>query len=197
MKHHATLIRHAKPFEYQLEEGGTTLNFSYDRIGVSEVKLITSSSQLRPTVGVEQTFVIQTLFVTHEAQNALLKLFEEPPVGLVFVLVLPPAVKLLPTLLSRIGQEIHPTLTESSNQVWDEFLQATPTDRLAQIDAWQKTKEPQWLQSIVTGVHSIKSADVPTATLSAVQLVGERLTTRGASNKMLLEHLALIVPLRK
>jgi hypothetical protein len=197
MKHHATLIRHAKPLEYQFEETGTTLTFSYDRIGVAEVKLIVASAQLRPTIGVEQTFVIQTLFVTHEAQNALLKLFEEPPVGLVFVLVLPPAVKLLPTLLSRIGKEIPATPTESTNQIWDEFFQASPADRLAQIDAWQKTKEPQWLQSIITGVHNIKSSDVPTTTLSAVQLVGERLATRGASNKMLLEHLALILPLRK
>ena len=197
MKHHATLVRHAKPLEYEFKETGTTLDFSYDRIGVAEVKLITASSQLRPASGIEQTFVLKTLFITHEAQNALLKLFEEPPVGLVFVLVIPPAVKLLPTLLSRIGQEVVAEQIESTNQVWVNFLEATPVDRLSQIDAWQKTKDPQWLQSIVVGVHSIGSSDVITTVLSAVQLVGERLATRGASNKMLLEHLALVLPLRK
>jgi len=46
-------------------------------------------------------------------------------------------------------------------------------------------------------VHSIDHTDVPVEALSAVQLVGERLATRGASNKMLLEHLALVLPLRK
>ena len=197
MNHHATLIRSAKPLEYQPTDDTSASDFVFDRLGVDEVKLITASAQLRPAHGTEQTFLLKTLFVTHEAQNALLKLFEEPPAGLSFQLVVPPAFQLLPTLVSRIGQEIAPEENLSVDQSWAVFLAASPADRLAQIDAWQKTKEPQWLQSIVAGVHSIDHTDVPVEALSAVQLVGERLATRGASNKMLLEHLALVLPLRK
>src|SRR4051812_8412136 len=38
----------------------------------------------------------------HEAQNALLKVFEEPPAGVTLVLVVPSAGILLPTLRSRL-----------------------------------------------------------------------------------------------
>ena len=93
MKHHATLIRCAAPLQYTADPQLVVTSFSYDRVGVDEVKLIISAAQLRPIHGTEQTFLIQTLSVTHEAQNALLKLFEEPPQGLSFVLVLPPAMQ--------------------------------------------------------------------------------------------------------
>lgn len=197
MNHHATLVRSAEPLLFQTQE--SILNVSYhtfDRIGVEEVKTITSESQLRPVQGVEQTFVLRSIFITHEAQNALLKLFEEPPAGLRFVMVLPSAVAILPTLRSRFGDEITET-KKTANEVWQEFIEATVVERLKQIDSWQKTKEPEWLQSVVAGVHSLRVIDVPAKTLDVLQLVGEKLSTRGASNKMLLEHLALALPLRK
>ncbi|MES2225309.1 MAG: hypothetical protein V4480_00680 [Patescibacteria group bacterium] len=40
--------------------------------------------------------------IFHEAQNALLKLFEEPPEGVTLILVIPSAGLLLPTLRSRL-----------------------------------------------------------------------------------------------
>lgn len=197
MEHHATLVRCAEPLFFQAQESVLNVSYrTYDRIGVDEVKTITSESQLRPAQGVEQTFVLRTLFVTHEAQNALLKLFEEPPVGLKFIMVLPPAVAVLPTLRSRFGDEII-VEQKAVDESWQKFAGATAAERLKQIDVWQKTKEPQWLQSIVAGVHTLGVSEVPADTLNVVQLVGEKLATRGASNKMLLEHLALALPLRK
>jgi len=196
MTHHATLVRTSTPLEYRSDTQSQTIYFSFDRIGVDEVKTITAQATLRPTEGDAQVFVLQTLFVTHEAQNALLKLFEEPPMGLRFILVLPPAVQLLPTLLSRVGEELIET-NLSTNESWELFLAANYADRFAQIDSWQKTKDLGWLQAMVSGVHSISQSDVPGNVLPVVQVVGQRLATRGAGNKMLLEHLALALPLRK
>ena len=196
MNHHATLLRSSRPLDFQYETDNPVSLFSFERLGIDNARQIAVDAQLRPVSGAEQVFVLRTLFVTHEAQNALLKLFEEPPAGLSFVLVLPPAVQLLPTLLSRIGQEVAEQPDVVINQPWVDFLTAAPADRLTQIDLWQKTKESNWLQAITAGVHTISYAEVPVVALPAIQLVGEQLGTRGASNKMLLEHLALILPLR-
>ena len=196
MNHHATLFRRSRPLDFQYETDNSVSLFSFERLGIDNARQIATDAQLKPVSGAEQVFVLRTLFVTHEAQNALLKLFEEPPAGLSFVLVLPPAVQLLPTLLSRIGQEVAEQPDVVINQPWVDFLAATPADRLTQIDLWQKTKESNWLQAITAGVHTISYTEVPVGALPAIQLVGEQLGTRGASNKMLLEHLALILPLR-
>ena len=196
MNHHATLLRSSRPLDFQYETDNSVSLFSFERLGIDNARQIATDAQLKPVSGAEQVFVLRTLFVTHEAQNALLKLFEEPPAGLSFVLVLPPAVQLLPTLLSRIGQEVAEQPDVVINQPWVDFLAATPADRLTQIDLWQKTKESNWLQAITAGVHTISYTEVPVGALPAIQLVGEQLGTRGASNKMLLEHLALILPLR-
>jgi len=127
-------------------------------------------------------FVIAASFITHEAQNALLKLFEEPPVDTAFVLVVPPAFQLLPTLQSRIGQET--TVDDSSeNQSWTLFLAASYTDRLQQIDSWQKSKDPQWLSQMVAGVHSVSSQEVELEAMQVLQFVGQKTPDQGSKQQ--------------
>ncbi|MDB5189867.1 MAG: polymerase subunit delta, polymerase subunit delta protein [Parcubacteria group bacterium] len=66
--------------------------------------------------------------VFHEAQNALLKLFEEPPEGVTLILCVPSAGLLLPTLRSRLLSLPISHNTESSSLV-QEFLSASTTER--------------------------------------------------------------------
>ena len=197
MNHHAQLVRTVEVSTYQHPETtATVLNTTLDTMGIGDVRAVTAQAQLRPATDGGQVFVIAASFITHEAQNALLKLFEEPPVDTAFVLVVPPAFQLLPTLQSRIGQET--TIADSTeNQAWTLFLAATYADRLQQIDSWQKSKDPQWLSQMAAGVHSVSSQEVGLEAMQVLQFVGQKLQTRGASNKMLLEHLALVLPLRK
>jgi hypothetical protein len=197
MNHHAQLVRTVEVSTYQHPETtATVLNTTLDTMGIGDVRAVTAQAQLRPATDGGQVFVIAASFITHEAQNALLKLFEEPPVDTAFVLVVPPAFQLLPTLQSRIGQET--TIADSrENQTWTLFLAASYADRLQQVDSWQKSKDPQWLSQMVAGVHSVSSQEVGLEAMQVLQFVGQKLQTRGASNKMLLEHLALVLPLRK
>ena len=197
MNHHAQLVRTVEVSTYQHPETtATVLNTTLDTLGIGDVRAVTAQAQLRPATDGGQVFVIAASFITHEAQNALLKLFEEPPVDTAFVLVVPPAFQLLPTLQSRIGQET--TIADSrENQTWTLFLAASYADRLQQVDSWQKSKDPQWLSQMVAGVHSVSSQEVGLEAMQVLQFVGQKLQTRGASNKMLLEHLALVLPLRK
>jgi len=197
MNHHAQLVRTADVSTYQHPETAATVQTkTLDTMGIGDVRIVTAQAQLRPATDAGQVFVIAASFITHEAQNALLKLFEEPPAATSFVLVVPPAFQLLSTLQSRIGQET--TIADTTeNQTWTLFLAASYADRLQQIDSWQKSKDPQWITQIVAGVHGVNHQEVGLEAMQVLHFVGQKLQTRGASNKMLLEHLALVLPLRK
>lgn len=58
--------------------------------------------------------------MTHQAQNAFLKLLEEPGLGVYFILVSNSVAKLLPTIISRVKKiDIRPITTAQSNQLLD------------------------------------------------------------------------------
>lgn len=196
MNHHAQLVRVGDLGSYQhIDEHKTAIKQFFERFGIDEARVLASQAQLRPSNPAGQVFVVVTSFVTHEAQNALLKLFEEPPADTYFVLVVPHALQLLPTLLSRFGSESFATHMMTATAL-EAFVQASYADRIKQIEAWQKSKDSQWLGQITAGIHALDVTGYSSVEASAIRLVGERLLTRGASNKMLLEHLALVVPLQ-
>lgn len=196
MQHHVTLVRSANPLLYTPEVDLQVTHITHERIGIDEVRAMSQQAYLRPASGSQYVLVVRTQFVTHEAQNALLKLLEEPPEGVSFQLVVPESLSLLPTLMSRVGVEITQAVTVDQS-AWNSFQMATPADRLKQIESWNKTKDAVWLQAIIRGVRTVRVSDMSAEAVEVLQLVSERLATRGASNKMLLEHLALALPLRK
>ena len=71
--------------------------------------------------------------MTHQAQNAFLKLLEEPGIGVHFILVSNSALKLLPTILSRTENlDIQPINSSQSEQLLD-MLKVTDTTKRSQL----------------------------------------------------------------
>ena len=71
--------------------------------------------------------------MTHQAQNAFLKLLEEPGVGVHFIIVAQSVNKLLPTILSRVEVlDIKNILTRQSEQLLD-ILNVTDTTKRSQL----------------------------------------------------------------
>lgn len=71
--------------------------------------------------------------MTHQAQNAFLKLLEEPGKDVYFILVSHSVSKLLPTVLSRVESlNIRPITTEQSKELLD-LLKITDTTKRSQI----------------------------------------------------------------
>ncbi|MBO5240013.1 MAG: hypothetical protein J6B56_01145 [Clostridia bacterium] len=81
---------------------------------VEDAERITEESALKPVEGEKKAFVIADFdSATPAAQNKLLKLLEEPPEGVVFLLGATTAYPVLPTVLSRVKTiEIPPFATE-------------------------------------------------------------------------------------
>ncbi len=78
-------------------------NFGIENSG--EIKDFQSRKAIR---GDKKILIIKTNFITREAQNALLKIFEEPTEQTHLFLIMPSAEALLPTLKSRLTLEVLP-----------------------------------------------------------------------------------------
>ena len=168
----------------------------WPQFGISEARLLIETSYHRPAEGATQLMVVRTEFITHEAQNALLKIFEEPPESTRLSLIVPPDLMLLPTLLSRlyvIKSRNEPNAVEQ----FDQFLSQSYGDRLQLVESALKRKDASWQRAIKRGLISYLERSAPNAaSLKSLEFVARLLLTRGASNKFLLEHLALTLPVR-
>ena len=168
-------------------------------------------------------FIIETMFATVEAQNALLKIFEEPTVGTHFFVITPSAAIFLPTLLSRvivvrhggetqiIGKNKHvqgdgtPTGVSAARGLAVDFLAASKTARLALvadiIEEKEKGRAVDFVDELIKVLHlntsPAKDSSVfkDSAVFSELLHCREYLSDRSASLKLLLEHVALIVPI--
>ncbi len=73
----------------------------FETFTILDARNITESESRKDLGGEKKIFIIETDFITEEAQNALLKVFEEPTEGTHFFIISPQEI-LLPTLRSRM-----------------------------------------------------------------------------------------------
>jgi hypothetical protein len=74
----------------------------YGLFSVDDARRVAAKASLAPLRGSEKLYVIAANRIFHEAQNAMLKLFEEPPAGTTLIMVLPSEGDLIYTLRSRL-----------------------------------------------------------------------------------------------
>jgi DNA polymerase III delta prime subunit len=157
--------------------------------------------------------IIATKFINREAEQTLLKIIEEPALNTHFFIIVPDSGALLGTILSRV----HIIKTEISNRsdvidlkkIVSEFIKSNPGERIKKVAVIideNKDKENSgqlryYATSFVNEVESIyhqkftkdkNNAQIKFA-LTELQKSREYLSTPGASVKMILEHLALVI----
>ncbi len=212
MQHHHSFI----VFANSLEESALPLAYkvpsmdifhvNVPRLAIDDVRSLTTLSLQRPFEGDIRVFVIATKDIAIEAQNALLKLFEEPPSHARFFLVVPVTIFLLSTLRSRLASfdrtediEIEIAREADKNDAFASFLSASYAERIVTIGDHTKEKDPVWIEAILRGcedwAHS--HARTHTAMLTGILIVRNYIDSKGASSKMLLEELALLLPYKE
>jgi DNA polymerase III delta prime subunit len=172
-----------------------------DRFGIDDARELVKKAYSRPIEAVEQILVVRTDFITLEAQNALLKVLEEPPSSTKFVFVVPKDFIILPTLSSRFGEffskEKNIVSETNQNIVFSEFMKNGYSERLSSIEQAIKKKDMEWQKSIKRGlIEYLEKPFEISSSLKELEYSARLLLTRGASNKMLFEHVALILPTR-
>lgn len=177
----------------------------YESFTIEDARAIKSLAETRPAAGgAVKIFLIMAKSMTVEAQNALLKLLEEPPSYAHFFFIIPSAHILLPTVRSRMR------LVSSHGSVHDtvlaeEFLRVPPTKRMDWIKSFMddisKDKRPKHdaveliksLESVIakrTG-HLPAGLSKDRAALEAIMLAERYSSDRAPSMKMLLEYIAM------
>ncbi len=166
-----------------------------ENLGIDDVRTITKKAYVRPALGKELLIVVCSLYISIEAQQAMLKLLEEPPQTTKFLFCLPFTLHLLPTLLSRFQVENDYSQSQKNNLVtFNEFYLKSVKERMAEIANRMLKRDSVWVEEIKTGLLNKLVAELKISSPEdSVQLfwLAKHLQTRGASNKMLLEELAL------
>jgi DNA polymerase III delta prime subunit len=157
----------------------------------------------------KKIFVVSVGEFTIEAQQALLKMFEEPAPNTNFFIIMRTAGNLLPTLRSRFQIIAHGSKSESDAKDGKKFLNMSKKDRLEFIAKMIKKhkdddESSQALKKtaidLIDGIESTLYKDLSSESSSEVSAKFRRIASareyiplRGSSVKMILEDLALVL----
>jgi hypothetical protein len=199
--HHANLclVNDVIGYKTGISTEGVELRDQYfAKFGIEDARNLISQAYVRPSNADTLCLVVRADFITLEAQNALLKILEEPPESSCFIFVLPMDLSLLPTLSSRFNLVKNSgSDTDGKTSEFSVFLESVYKDRLSAIDIAIKNKDLAWQRSIKTGLITYLKADGKKLNAyKELEFVARTLLTRGAANKMLLEHMSFLLATR-
>jgi DNA polymerase III delta prime subunit len=183
-----------------------------DTFGIDEARSLKIPASFKAVTIGKKVFVICARVITDQAQNALLKLLEEPTPGTHFFLVIPNLIKLLPTLRSRVIPITNNTSKETpqSDSNIKLFINATPAKRFDIVTEIIKEKSKDEDRGLIKGratqflaqleIYLHKTLDMeklsPEEQLFFTELIQTQdyLQDQGSSLKLLLEHITLFLP---
>lgn len=174
----------------------------YVSFGIDESRALKESqSRFSVNAGAKKIFVLSAHSFTSEAQNSLLKIFEEPTADTVFFILSSSAQFFFPTLLSRVV--CLPEYTEQGEGEARAFLKKDEAGRLAlALEIAKDEEDPgrsaRLIEDIIRfyyekGLKGKRSSEETRALTLALQY-REFAHGRSPSLKMMLEHLALVIP---
>lgn len=152
--------------------------------------------------GGKRIFIIETSAITHEAQNSLLKMFEEPNEDSHFFLIMPSQHTLLPTLSSRLlilDSKGEITQGVESIAKAEEFLSLPKKDKITFVDEMakdisdeklNKSDAIEFLAALEIFIYKKYGTSKPRA-MKAILKARDYMNDRSASVKQLLEYVAL------
>lgn len=199
MTHHAYLYEGSmRDFEPLKERLKPFVAQKFERFGIEESRELVAMATLKRAG--ETVFLIGVSSITTEAQQALLKLLEEPQPGVSFVFLVPHGL-LLPTVRSRMENKAFQG-EPLERVVAQRFLGASGKTRSDMIAAMLKDDEgaKERARDFVNAleaelyVRPTRSNTEMREALADIAKVRDYLRDRSPSLKMLLEHLALSIP---
>lgn len=176
-----------------LEANPDVLFLEHERFSVAEARVLKERASQTP-FGNSQVFVIMSEKILREAQNALLKLLEEPAKNTYFIIIVPSVQSLLSTVRSRLIYcgRVFEELREA--QFAENFIHATIGERLRMLEPLVKNKERMKARNMLDALE--KSLQTQPGTkysraLKEIAFVRDYIADTSSSLKMLFEHLAL------
>jgi DNA polymerase III delta prime subunit len=196
-----------KELNFQTQNNPDFWQGEYDTFGIDEGRYINELQNKKSFSEGKQIFVIQTNFITREAQNSLLKMFEEPTPNTHFFIVMSSGEVLLPTLKSRLQIIKKRTSNVLQNEEVKNFLKMSVGDRLKFVSKFfgdNKKKIPADKIGAINFLNQLEKTlrektDIAKATPEQIfafeEIIKARsyLNDRSPSVKNLMEHISLIL----
>lgn len=190
----------------KFEEGNPDFfSQKYEKFGIDESRELYTRASLK-TVGGRGLFVLGISSITTEAQQALLKLFEEPQEGVVFVVLTPPGL-FIQTLKSRFlpyeNTGSHSADVRADTDDIQVFLAASYAKRSAMVaemlDAAEEEDVKEKVRDFLARVEAalapkIGESAAVRASLDDIAKFRSYVNDRAPSLKMILEHFAATLP---
>lgn len=175
----------------------------YRHFGIDEARELSERAVLHPVSSSRRTFLVAVDSMTAEAQNALLKTFEEPRGNALFIFLHPAPLMLLPTVRSRAQILSLPGAKKQIPTDASKFLAASPTKRLDMLKPLLEKgdddrRDTSALLSFLAALECALEKHINNLQgregLRAVYRARRHIGDRGALVKPLLEQIALLVP---
>jgi len=182
----------------------------YGLFSVEEARVFQNAVMRTPVRGDKKVIIVGATRFFFQAQNALLKTFEEPPIGTCLILVLPSEGVVLPTMRSRLvmlpdkeKQEVASITSDylSAGKEEREKLVSKLLDRTKSDNEEQKAKARADAVALVEGLTRTAYAQArkePSPELTAFLLDLDRfmpmMHDTSTPLKLIFEHLLLVTP---
>ena len=181
-----------------------------ENFGIDDARAL-KAHHAQTNLGGKRFFVVETFFMTLEAQNALLKLLEEPGKDKHFFILSGTETFLLPTVRSRLVFLRDETVDESVSpdaETAEDFLDGDLTTRMGIVNALMKEEGYGRTISFLNGLEALLSKRLEAVErnitpfrgivelLSFLRSAREFIMGRKGNKKALLEHLAFSAPFR-
>lgn len=192
--------------EFGVDPNDKTLffNYEYDQFQVDDSRALTMQAQIKTPEGKKMVFLIFANSINQQAQNALLKMLEEPSARTYFFIVLPRVDGLLPTFLSRAVTVRRSGIIPPSERL-EQIEKMSVGDRLDFVDKLVKSikdeKEDKiearaLVQDLIAGLR-LKLEEKPdtekTEKIKTLSKIEDYLGDSGSSTKILLERAVLLL----
>ncbi|MDB5238376.1 MAG: polymerase subunit delta, polymerase subunit delta protein [Candidatus Kaiserbacteria bacterium] len=192
------ILRHLSEEGMTVENNPDIYIRTYGQFGVDEAREIRERAGSK-ALGERRVFLLSMPYMTNEAQNALLKVLEEPPADALFFFVLPSPETLLPTLRSRTQTLMIEHATAEGIVDSAKFLASSPTKRLDMLKPLLEKDEDEKrdMSGVIMFLSSLErmlGESPDKAGLDAVYRARRYIGDKGALIKPLLEQVALLVP---
>ncbi len=165
-----------------------------DKFSIDNARTLERLASQTP-FGTCNVFILHIETILHEAQNALLKLLEEPKENTHFVIIIPSRHTLLETVQSRLEYQGKVASVETSQIDPARFLSSSIGERVSLLEPIIKDKNRIGARIFLDSLEDVAHTNTVKykRALSEIAFIRSYLNTPSSSLKMLLEHVAVTI----
>ncbi len=202
------------PLDITIIEKETAIKQNINTIGIEDVRIMQKKLFLKPIRSRTKTVILEDAqLLTIGAQNALLKVLEEPPHNTIIILATESIEPLLPTIISRCKiieiNDKNPSLSEKETKEATEFLRLLPNmsigEKLKKAESISRDKQKAkiWITNLIhilreklIQLASVKSPDTLDTlyTLNTLQKTHTLLNTTNTNPRFAIEIAIIDIP---